>query len=176
MNFDVSKIREDFPILSQKIGKNPLVYFDNGASSQKPKSVIEAIEHYYTTINANIHRGVHTLSQLATDAYEVSREKIRAHINANEASEVIFTSGTTDSINLVASTFTTLLKKGDEIIVSHMEHHSNIVPWQLLCERTGATLKVIPINQKGELILSEYEKLLSENTKLVSVNHASNAF
>lgn len=175
MNFDVSKIREDFPILSQKIGKNPLVYFDNGASSQKPKSVIEAIEHYYTTINANIHRGVHTLSQLATDAYEVSREKIRAHINANEASEVIFTSGTTDSINLVASTFTTLLKKGDEIIVSHMEHHSNIVPWQLLCERTGATLKVIPINQKGELILSEYEKLLSENTKLVSVNHASNA-
>ncbi len=175
MNFDVSKIREDFPILSQKIGKNPLVYFDNGASSQKPKSVIEAIEHYYTTINANIHRGVHTLSQLATDAYEVSREKIRAHINANEASEVIFTSGTTDSINLVASTFTTLLKKGDEIIVSHMEHHSNIVPWQLLCERTGATLKVIPINQKGELILSEYEKLLSEKTKLVSVNHASNA-
>lgn len=175
MNFDISKIREDFPILSQKIGKNPLVYFDNGASSQKPKSVIEAIEHYYTTINANIHRGVHTLSQLATDAYEVSREKIRAHINANEASEVIFTSGTTDSINLVASTFTTLLKKGDEIIVSHMEHHSNIVPWQLLCERTGATLKVIPINQKGELILSEYEKLLSEKTKLVSVNHASNA-
>lgn len=175
MNFDVSKIREDFPILSQKIGKNPLVYFDNGASSQKPKSVIEAIEHYYTTINANIHRGVHTLSQLATDAYEVSREKIRAHINANEASEVIFTSGTTESINLVASSFTTLLKEGDEIIISYVEHHSNIVPWQLLCERTGATLKVIPINQKGELILSEYEKLLSENTKLVSVNHASNA-
>src|SRR5690606_17596763 len=137
MNFDVSKIRQDFPILSQKIGKNPLVYFDNGVTSQKPKSVIDAIEHYYTTINANIHRDVHTLSQLATDAYEVSREKIRAHINANEASEVIFTSGTTESINLVASSFTTLLKKGAEIILYHMVHDSKIVPGQLLCERTG---------------------------------------
>ncbi|MFA7445737.1 MAG: cysteine desulfurase [Flavobacteriaceae bacterium] len=175
MNFDVTKIREDFPILSQKIGKNPLVYFDNGATSQKPKAVIETLENYYTTINANIHRGVHTLSQLATDAYEVSREKVKNHINANEAAEVIFTSGTTESINLVASCFTSLLQKGDEIIVSYMEHHSNIVPWQLLCERTGAILKVIPINEKGELILSEYEKLLCENTKLVSVNHASNA-
>src|SRR5690606_30787266 len=133
------------------------------------------IEHYYTTINANIHRGVHTLSQLATDAYEVSREKIRAHINANEASEVIFTSGTTESINMVASSCTTLLKEGDEIIISDVEHHPNIVPSQLLCERTGTALKVIPINEKGELILSEYEKLLSEKTKLVSVNHASNA-
>jgi cysteine desulfurase/selenocysteine lyase len=175
MNFDVSKIRQDFPILTQKIGKNPLVYFDNGATSQKPKLVINAIEHYYTTINANIHRGVHTLSQLATDAYEVSREKIRAHINANEAGEVIFTSGTTEGINVVASCFTTLLKEGDEIIISYMEHHSNIVPWQMLCERTGANLKVIPINQKGELIFSEFEKLLSEKTKVVSVNHASNA-
>src|SRR5690606_35821368 len=153
MNFDVSKIREDFPILSQKIGKNQLVYFDNGASSQKPKSVIDAINHYYSTINANIHRGVHTLSQLATDAYEVSREKIRKHINDNETDEVIFTSGTTESINLVASCFTSLLQKEDEIIISYMEHHSNIVPWQMLCERTGAKLKVIPINEKGELVL-----------------------
>jgi len=175
MKFDIQKIRKDFPILSQTIGKYPLVYFDNGATSQKPKVVIEAISEYYNTINANIHRGVHTLSQLATDAYEIAREKVKNHINANEASEVIFTSGTTESINLVANCFTSLLQKDDEVIVSHLEHHSNIVPWQMLCERTGAKLKVIPIDQNGELILLEYEKLLSEKTKIVAVNHVSNA-
>lgn len=175
MSFDVQKIRKDFPVLGQSVGKYPLVYFDNGATSQKPKVVINAISEYYNTINANIHRGVHTLSQLATDAYEISREKVKNHINANESSEVIFTSGTTESINLVASCFTSLLRKDDEIIISHLEHHSNIVPWQMLCERTGAKLKVIPINQNGELILSEYEKLLSEKTKIVAVNHVSNA-
>src|SRR5690606_1032239 len=127
MSFDIQKIREDFPILSQTIGKYPLVYFDNGATSQKPKVVIDAISQYYNTINANIHRGVHTLSQKATDAYEVSREKVKNHINANETSEVIFTSGTTESINLVASCFTSLLQKDDEVIISYLEHHSNIV-------------------------------------------------
>lgn len=175
MSFNVQKIREDFPILSQKIGKYPLVYFDNGATSQKPKPVIDAIAEYYTTINANIHRGVHMLSQLATDAYEESREKTRNHINASEVNEVIFTSGTTESINLVASCFSSLLQKDDEIIVSHLEHHSNIVPWQMLCEKTGAKLRVIPISQKGELIIPEYEKLLSDKTKIVAVNHVSNA-
>lgn len=175
MSFDIQKIREDFPILSQQIGKYPLVYFDNGATSQKPQVVIDAISEYYTTINANIHRGVHTLSQRATDAYEVAREKVRNHINAHEAAEVIFTSGTTESINLVAHCFTSLLQKGDEIIVSHLEHHSNIVPWQMLCERTGAQLKVIPINQNGELILEKFDNLLSDKTKIVAVNHVSNA-
>ncbi len=175
MSFDVQKIRKDFPILSQSVGKYPLVYFDNGATSQKPKVVIDAISEYYTTINANIHRGVHTLSQLATDAYEISREKIKTHINASEAAEVILTSGTTESINLVANCFTSLLQKDDEIIISHLEHHSNIVPWQMLCERTGAKLKVIPIDKNGELVMAEYEKLLSDKTKIVAVNHVSNA-
>lgn len=175
MSFDVQKIRKDFPILSQTIGKYPLVYFDNGATSQKPQVVIDAISQYYNTINANIHRGVHLLSQKATDAYEISREKLKNHINANETSEIIFTSGTTESINLVANSFTSFLQKDDEVIISYLEHHSNIVPWQLLCERTGAELKVIPINQNGELIMSEYEKLLSEKTKIVAVNHVSNA-
>ena len=175
MSFDLQKIREDFPILSEKIGKYPLVYFDNGATSQKPKVVIDAISQYYETINANIHRGVHTLSQKATDAYEISREKVKNHINANETSEIIFTSGTTESINLVANCFTTHLQKDDEVIVSYLEHHSNIVPWQMLCERTGAKLKVIPINENGELIISEYEKLLSDKTKIIAVNHVSNA-
>ncbi len=175
MSFDVQKIRQDFPILAQSIGKYPLVYFDNGATSQKPKVVIDTIEKYYCEINANIHRGVHTLSQLATDAYEASREKVRKHINAKEREEIIFTSGTTDSINLVASSFTTLLKKDDEVIISYLEHHSNIVPWQMLCERTGAKLKVIPMDTNGELILSEYEKLLNDKTKIVAVSHVSNA-
>lgn len=175
MRFDIQKIREDFPILAQKIGKYPLVYFDNGATSQKPKVVIEAISEYYNTINANIHRGVHTLSQLATDAYEIARDKVKNHINANETNEIIFTSGTTESINLIANCFTSLLQKDDEVITSHLEHHSNIVPWQMLCERTGAKLKVIPIDQNGKLIISEYEKLLSEKTKIVAVNHVSNA-
>ncbi len=175
MSFDVQKIRQDFPILAQSIGKYPLVYFDNGATSQKPKVVIDSLQKYYSEINANIHRGVHTLSQLATDAYEASRETIRQHINAKEREEIIFTSGTTDSINLVASSFTTLLKKDDEVIISYLEHHSNIVPWQMLCERTGAKLKVIPMDTNGELILSEYEKLLNDKTKIVAVSHVSNA-
>jgi cysteine desulfurase/selenocysteine lyase len=172
---DIQKIRADFPILSQTINGKPLVYFDNGATSQKPQVVINAISKYYEEINANIHRGVHTLSQLATDAYEVSRNKIQQHINAKFAHEVIFTSGTTHGINAIANGFASLLKSGDEVLVSALEHHSNIVPWQMLCERTGATLKVIPMNDEGELILSEYEKLLSEKTKIVTVNHISNA-
>ena len=172
---DVQKIRADFPILSQKVNGKPLVYFDNGATSQKPQVVIDAISKYYQEINANIHRGVHTLSQLATDAYEVSRGKIQNHINAKFPHEVIFTSGTTHGINAVANGFASILKVGDEVLVSALEHHSNIVPWQMLCERTGATLKVIPMNQNGELIMSEYDKLLSNNTKIVTVNHISNA-
>jgi cysteine desulfurase/selenocysteine lyase len=172
---DLQKIRADFPILSQKVNGKPLVYFDNAATSQKPKVVIDAITKYYEEINANIHRGVHTLSQLATDAYEVSRRKIQNHINAKFTHEVIFTSGTTHAINLVANGFASLLKTGDEVLVSALEHHSNIVPWQMLCERTGAILKVIPMNENGELILSEYEKLLSDKTKIVTVNHISNA-
>ena len=172
---DIQKIRADFPILSQKVNGKPLVYFDNGATSQKPKIVIEAITKYYEEINANIHRGVHTLSQLATDAYEISRGKIQNHINAKFSHEVIFTSGTTHSINAVANGFASILKVGDEVLVSALEHHSNIVPWQMLCERTGATLKVIPMNENGELIMSEFDKLLSEKTKIVTVNHISNA-
>ena len=172
---DIQKIRADFPILSQKVNGKPLVYFDNGATSQKPQVVIDAISKYYQEINANIHRGVHTLSQLATDAYEESRVKIQKHINAKHNYEVLFTSGTTHAINAVANGFASLLKSGDEVLVSALEHHSNIVPWQMLCERTGATLRVIPMNDKGELILSEYDKLLSDKTKIVTVNHISNA-
>ena len=173
--FDVKKVRADFPILSQKVNGKPLVYLDNGATSQKPQVVIDAISKYYSEINANIHRGVHTLSQLATDAYEVSRNTIQNHLNAKHNHEIIFTSGTTFGINLVANGFASLLKAGDEVMVSALEHHSNIVPWQFLCERTGAKLVVIPMNQKGELILSEFDKLLSEKTKIVTVNHISNA-
>jgi cysteine desulfurase / selenocysteine lyase len=172
---DIQKIRADFPILSQKVNGKSLVYFDNGATSQKPQVVIDAIANYYQEINANIHRGVHTLSQLATDAYEVSRAKVQNHINAKHAHEVLFTSGTTFGINLVANGFASILKLGDEVLVSSLEHHSNIVPWQMLCERTGATLKVIPMNDEGELIMSEYDKLLSSKTKIVTVNHISNA-
>ena len=172
---DIQKIRADFPILSQKVNGKPLVYFDNGATSQKPQVVIDAIAQYYQEINANIHRGVHTLSQLATDAYEISRGKVQAHINATHAHEVLFTSGTTFGINLVANGFASILKPGDEVLVSSLEHHSNIVPWQMLCEKTGATLRVIPINQEGELIMAEYDKLLSDKTKIVAVNHISNA-
>jgi cysteine desulfurase/selenocysteine lyase len=173
--FDIQKIRADFPILSQQVNGKPLIYFDNGATGQKPQIVIDAIANYYQTINANIHRGVHTLSQLATDAYEVSRGKMQKHINAKHAHEVIFTSGTTHAINIIAMGFSAFVKKDDEILVSAMEHHSNIVPWQMLCERTGAILKVIPMNEKGELILSEFDKLLNEKTKIVAVNHISNA-
>lgn len=172
---DIQKIRADFPILSQKVNGKPLVYFDNGATSQKPQVVIDAISKYYSEINANIHRGVHTLSQLATDAYEASRTTIQNHLNAKHNFEIIFTSGTTFGINLVANGFASLLKAGDEVMVSALEHHSNIVPWQFLCEKTGARLVVIPMNEKGELILSEFDNLLSEKTKIVAVNHISNA-
>ena len=172
---DLKNVRKDFPILSQEVNGKPLVYLDNGASSQKPQVVIDAITKYYTEINANIHRGVHTLSQKATDAYEEARKKLQAHFNAKHDSEILFTKGTTDGINLVANGFTSLLSKGDEIIVSHLEHHSNIVPWQMLCERTGAVLKVIPMNDKGELLMDTYDNLLSDKTKLVAVNHVSNA-
>lgn len=174
-SFNIDKTRKDFPILNREVNGKPLVYFDNAATSQTPKQVIDAIVDYYSNYNANIHRGVHTLSQEATDRYEQARLKIQKHFNAGSSDEIIFTSGTTHSINLVANGFSTLLKTGDEIIVSAMEHHSNIVPWQMLCERTGAILKVIPMNQEGELILEEYHKLLSNKTKLVFCNHVSNA-
>ena len=173
--FDVQKIRAQFPILSQTVNGKPLVYFDNGATSQKPQVVIDSIVDYYSRYNANIHRGVHTLSQLATDAYEQARIKIQNHFNAKQPYEIIFTSGTTESINLIANGFASLLEKGDEIMISALEHHSNIVPWQMLCEHTGAILKVIPMDVHGELIMSEYDKLLSNKTKLVCCNHISNA-
>lgn len=173
--FNVEEIRKDFPILKRKINGFPLVYFDNAATSQTPQQVIDAIVDYYSNYNANIHRGVHTLSQEATDKYETARKKIQTHFNAGKPHEIIFTSGTTHGINLVASGFASILKKGDEILVSALEHHSNIVPWQMLCEKTGAVLKVIPMDQNGELLLDEYEKLLSEKTKIVMVNHVSNA-
>ena len=172
---DVNKIREDFPILKRVINGKPLIYFDNAATSQTPKAVIDSIVDYYSNYNANIHRGVHTLSQEATSAYEGARIKIQKHFNASKSHEIILTSGTTFGINLVASGFSSLLKKGDEIIVSTLEHHSNIVPWQMLCESTGAILKVIPISLEGELILEEYDKLLSDKTKIVFVGHVSNA-
>ncbi|WP_340154584.1 cysteine desulfurase [uncultured Winogradskyella sp.] len=172
---DVQKIRKDFPILNRTVNGKPLIYFDNAATSQTPQQVIDVIVDYYSNYNANIHRGVHSLSQEATDAYEQARIKIQKHFNAKQSHEIIFTSGTTHSINLVANGFSSLLKKGDEIIVSALEHHSNIVPWQMLCERTGATLRVIPMNENGELILSDYDALLNEHTKLVFVNHISNA-
>lgn len=175
MAFDVQKIRADFPILKRRVNGYPLVYLDNAATSQKPQVVIDSIVDYYSNYNANIHRGVHSLSQEATDAYEMARKKIQKHFNIKNTYEVIFTSGTTHGINLVASGFSEILEKGDEIIVSTMEHHSNIVPWQMLCERTGAELKVIPMSMEGTLIISEYEKLLSSKTKLVFVNHVSNA-
>ena len=173
--FNIEKIRQDFPILSRKVNGNPLVYFDNGATSQTPQQVIDVIVDYYSNYNANIHRGVHTLSQQATDKYEEARQKIQNHFNAKNAHEIIFTSGTTHGINMIANGFASLLKKGDEIIVSALEHHSNIVPWQMLCEKTGAILKVIPMNADGELVMAEYDKLLSNHTKLVFVNHISNA-
>lgn len=175
MSLNIEQIRNDFPILSRKVNGYPLVYLDNAATSQKPQQVIDAIVDYYSHYNANIHRGVHTLSQEATDAYEAARQKVQTHFNAKEAFEIIFTAGTTHGINLVANGFSEILKRDDEIIVSAMEHHSNIVPWQMLCERTGAILKVIPMNEEGALVMEEYERLLSEKTKLVFVNHISNA-
>lgn len=172
---NINDIRQDFPILKREVNGKPLVYFDNGATSQKPQLVIDAINKYYTFENSNIHRGIHTLSQEATNAYEVARKKVQRFVNAQHEHEIIFTKGTTDSINLVAASFGKKhLKKGDEIIISNMEHHSNIVPWQMICEEKEAVLKVIPINDKGELLMDEFKKLLSPKTKFVSITHVSN--
>lgn len=171
---NISKIRAEFPILKRTINGKPLIYFDNAATGQKPKVVINALVDYYENNNSNVHRGVHTLSQEATDAFENVRIQLQKHYNAKHSHEIIFTKGTTESINLVAQGFSQLLKKGDEVIISQLEHHSNIVPWQLACEKSGATLKIIPINDKGELILNTYENLLSDKTKIVAVNHISN--
>ena len=175
-NLDVARIRGDFPILKQTVNGKPLVYLDNAATSQKPQSVIDALVRYYSTENSNVHRGVHTLSQMATDDYEEARSKVRRFINAGDDREIIFVRGTTEGINLVAQTFGRQnTQEGDEIIISAMEHHSNIVPWQMLCEERGAKLRVIPINDAGELLIDEYEKLLNPRTKLVSIVHVSNA-
>lgn len=173
--FKVSKIRADFPILSRYVNGKPLVYFDNAATSQTPQQVIDVVVDYYQNYNANIHRGVHSLSQEATDAYEQARQKIQEHFNIAKSHEVIFTSGTTDAINLVANGFASFIKKGDEVLVSALEHHSNIVPWQMLCEKTGAQLKVIPMGADGQLKMDIFHELLSHKTKLVFCNHVSNA-
>ena len=175
MNVDIQKIREDFPILSRTVYGKPLVYFDNGATTQKPRLVVDALVDEYYSVNANVHRGVHYLSQQATELHEASRETVREFINAHSTNEVVFTRGTTESINLLVSSFgDEFMEEGDEVIVSVMEHHSNIVPWQLLAARKGIAIKVIPMNDKGELLLDEYEKLFSERTKIVSVVHVSN--
>ena len=172
---NIESIRNDFPILNTKVNGNQLIYFDNAATSQTPNCVIDSISDYYKNLNSNIHRGVHKLSQLATEKYEESRKKFKEHLNARSTSEIIFTSGTTHSINLISNGFTGFLKEGDEIIVSQLEHHSNIVPWQMLCEKTGAIMKVIPMNEKGDLDLSKFSDLLGNKTKVVFVNHVSNA-
>lgn len=173
--YDIQKIREDFPILSRTVYGKPLIYLDNGATTQKPKCVVDAIVDEYYSVNANVHRGVHFLSQQATNLHEASRETVRKFINARSTSEIIFTRGTTESINLVASSFTdAFMKEGDEVIVSVMEHHSNIVSWQIQARRKGIVLKVIPMNDRGELLIDEYEKLFTPRTKLVSVAHVSN--
>jgi len=172
---DIEAIRKEFPILSREVNGHPLVYFDNGATSQKPQQVIDTISRYYEYENSNIHRGIHTLSQEATTAYEEARKTLQNFINAKHEHEVIFTKGTTDSINLIASSFgKKYLNEGDEIIISTMEHHSNIVPWQIICEEKGAILKVVPINDKGEFLFDKFEKLLTNKTKLVAVTHVSN--
>ena len=175
MTLDVNKIRNDFPILKRKVNGCPFVYFDNAATSQKPSKVIASITDYYENYNSNIHRGVHTVSQEATDAYENARKKIQKHFNAKYSEEIILTSGTTHSINLVANGFTSLLNSNDEILISELEHHSNIVPWQMMCEKNGAKLKVIPLKDNGELDYESFLKKLSERTKVVFVNHVSNA-
>ena len=173
--YDIQKIREDFPILDREVYGKPLIYLDNGATTQKPRQVVEAITDEYYSVNANVHRGVHFLSQQATELHEASRETVRRFINARSSNEIVFTRGTTESINLLASSFADCqMKEGDEVIVSVMEHHSNIVPWQLQAARKGIVLKVIPMNDRGELLLDEYEKLFSERTKLVSFAHVSN--
>ena len=174
--FDAEKVRADFPVLRQLVNGKPLVYLDNGATSQKPQAVVDEIVRYYTTENANVHRGVHTLSQNATEDYENARAKLRGLLNAADDHEIIYTSGTTQSINIVAQSYGRQnIGEGDEIIVSNMEHHSNIVPWQMLCEEKGAVLRVIPIDDAGELLMDEYERMLSPRTKLVSITHVSNA-
>lgn len=172
---DVNKIRKDFPILSREVNGKPLIYFDNAATSQTPTPVVDCIVDYYTYRNANIHRGVHALSQEATELYEAARETLRRHFNAKKRKEIIFTSGTTGGINLVANGFASFLKEDDEVIVSALEHHSNIVPWQILCKKTGAKLKVIPMTEQGELDLSQLDRLFSPKTQLVFVNHVSNS-
>ena len=173
--FDINNIRSQFPILGQKVNGKPLVYLDNAATSQKPLSVIKTWEKYYETINANVHRGIHTLSQLATEEMELARQKIQKFINAKHDYEIIFTKGTTEGINLVAYALTNQIQKDDEIIISYLEHHSNIVPWQMLCERTGAKLKVIPMDENGILQIDVLDSWLNEKTKVVSVNQVSNA-
>lgn len=174
-DYDIHSIRNDFPILRSLVNEKPLVYLDNGASTQKPQSVIDAIEHYYSSQNSNIHRGVHYLSQIATDAYEVTRRKLRTFINAEHEHEVILTKGTTDSINLVAHSYgNTFINEGDEVIISEMEHHSNIVPWQMICENRKANLKVVPINDAGELDMEAYRGMLTDRVKIVSITYISN--
>lgn len=173
--FDIKKIRDDFPILKRKINGNQLVYFDNAATAQTPQIVIDEISNYYSNYNSNIHRGVHKLSQEATDAYEKARETIQLNFNAEHSHEIIFTSGSTHSINIVASGYRDILKKGDEIILSAMEHHSNIVPWQMLCQKTGAILKVAPMDDNGVLILEKFKEICNDKTQLVVISHVSNA-
>lgn len=173
---DIEKIRKDFPILQTKVYGKPLIYLDNAATTQKPQAVLESLHHYYTQYNSNVHRGVHFLSQQATEAYEVARKKIAGYINARHEHEIIFTKGTTNSINLVAASFgKKFLKAGDEVLISAMEHHSNIVPWQLICEEKGATLKVIPINELGELKMDAFDALLTDRVKIVAVTYVSNS-
>ena len=172
---NIESIRNDFPILNTSVNGNKLIYLDNAATSQTPNCVINSISDYYKNLNSNIHRGVHCLSQMATEKYEDTRKKFKSHFNAKSSKEIIFTSGTTHSINLISSGFSKFLNEGDEIIVSHLEHHSNIVPWQMLCEKTGAKMLVIPMNDKGELDLNKFSKILSKRTKVVFVNHVSNA-
>ena len=172
--FNIESIRKDFPILDQEINGAPLIYFDNAASTQKPTAVISAIKSYYENDHSNVHRGVHSLSIRATELYEASRKKVTDYINANNSNEIIFTKGTTDSINLVAHSLTNSIKQSDEIVITTMEHHSNIVPWQELCKRTGASLKIAPIDNNGELMIEELEKLLCKNTKILALTHTSN--
>ncbi len=174
--YNVNELRKEFPILNQKINGNPLIYFDNAATNQKPLSVINSISDYYKTINSNVHRGVHTLSEKATAAYEQSREKVREFINAESVKEIIFTKGTTEGVNLVASSFgEVILKEGDEVIISQMEHHSNMIPWQILCEKKKAVLKYIPVNEAGELMMDEFVKMINEKVKMISVVYVSNS-
>ena len=174
-SYDIAAIRQDFPILSRTVYDRPLVYLDNGATTQKPLCVLDAMREEYLNVNANVHRGVHYLSQQATDLHEAARETVRRFINAASTEEIVFTRGTTEAVNLVAFAFgEKFIREGDEIIVSTMEHHSNIVPWQLMAARKGATIKVIPINDLGELLLDEYERLFTDRTRIVSVTHVSN--